>query len=60
MFKFTLVLEDGSPADPATLTVAVPNWREGDKVLIRPGFEFVIVAIDETSEPHVTWTVRAP
>jgi hypothetical protein len=32
MFKFKLVLEDGSAAEPATLTAAVPNWKRGDTI----------------------------
>lgn len=58
-FTYKLVLEDGTPADPPTFVSAVPTWREGDTVLIRPGVEFEIVAIDERAEAaHGTWTVR--
>lgn len=58
-FTYKLVLEDGTPADPPTFVTAVPTWRVGDKVLIRPGFEFEIVAIDEwTEDVSATWTVR--
>jgi hypothetical protein len=58
-FTYKLVLEDGTPADPPTFTTAVPTWHAGDKVLIRPGFEFEIVAIDYRAEgAHATWTVR--
>ena len=57
-FKYKLVLEDGTPADPATFVTAVPTWREGDTVLIRPGFEFEIVAINESAgDANGTWTV---
>lgn len=31
-FTFTLELEDGTPAEPATLSTAVPNWRAGDTI----------------------------
>jgi hypothetical protein len=35
----------------------VPNWKAGDKVLIRPGVELQIIAI-EVREPRTTWIVR--
>jgi hypothetical protein len=31
-FQFRLELEDGTPADPATLKTAVPNWQAGDTI----------------------------
>jgi hypothetical protein len=31
-FIYKLVLEDGTPADPPTLDVAVPTWRAGDTI----------------------------
>jgi hypothetical protein len=31
-FTFKLEREDGAPADPPTLKVAVPNWRAGDTI----------------------------
>ena len=31
-FLFRLETEDGSPAEPPTLSSAVPNWREGDTI----------------------------
>jgi hypothetical protein len=31
-FIYTLVLEDGTPADPPTLDTAVPNWRPGETI----------------------------
>jgi hypothetical protein len=37
MFNFTLVLEDGTPADPPTFTGAVPNWKAGDTVPVGRG-----------------------
>jgi hypothetical protein len=46
MFTHKLVLEDGTPADPPMFVTAVPTWREGDTVLIRPGFEYRIVGIE--------------
>ena len=32
-----LELETGEEAEPATFVTAVPGWRSGDQVLIRPG-----------------------
>jgi hypothetical protein len=31
-FAFKLEHEDGTPADPPTLKVAVPNWAPGDTI----------------------------
>jgi hypothetical protein len=57
-FTYELVLEDGTLADPRTFVSSEPNWREGDRVLIRPGFEFEIVAINESAgDANGTWTV---
>jgi hypothetical protein len=38
----------------------VPTWHEGDKALVRPGFQFEILAIGEDTDGdgHGTWTVR--
>lgn len=48
MFKFRLVLEDGSPADPATLTAAVPSWKPGDAIpLGGPGRSLRVVEVRE-------------
>jgi hypothetical protein len=47
MFKFRLVLEDGSPADPPTLTSAVPNWRPGDTIPLAPGRSLRVVEVRE-------------
>ena len=30
MFTFKLELEGGTPADPPTFTVTVPNWNAGE------------------------------
>jgi hypothetical protein len=32
MFLFRLEKADGAPAEPPTLTSAVPNWRAGDTI----------------------------
>lgn len=31
-FTYNLEQEDGTPADPPTLDVAVPTWRTGDTI----------------------------
>ena len=31
-FLFRLETEDGAPAEPPTLSSAVPNWRAGDTI----------------------------
>jgi hypothetical protein len=31
-FVYRLELEDGTPADPPTLSTAVPTWRPGDTI----------------------------
>jgi hypothetical protein len=36
MFTFKLVKEDGTPAEPATLHTAVPNWSPGDTIPLGP------------------------
>ncbi len=45
MFKFKLVLEDGTPADPPTLTAAVPDW-EGDEIPLGPGRSLRVVELE--------------
>jgi len=36
-FLFRLEMEDGSPADPPTLSVEVPNWSPGDVIALGAG-----------------------
>jgi hypothetical protein len=31
-FLFRLETTDGEPAEPPTLSCAVPNWKEGDRI----------------------------
>jgi hypothetical protein len=31
-FLFRLEMTDGTPAEPSTLSAAVPNWRPGDAI----------------------------
>lgn len=33
-FLFKLETEDGTPAEPSTLSAAVPNWRPGDAIYL--------------------------
>ena len=46
MFRYQLIDSEGSPVDPPTLTSAVPDWRVGDRVIVKPGIvEFSVVGI---------------
>ena len=45
MFKYQLVLEDGTPADPPTFTAAVPNWKAGDKIPLGPRGSLGVVEV---------------
>lgn len=45
MFLFKLELANGEPADPPTFATAVPNWRPGDPVFIRPGLSYRVVDV---------------
>jgi hypothetical protein len=53
-FMVRLETADGAPADPPTLSAAVPNWREGDTI---PLGERTLRVIgkrdDEADEPPV-------
>ena len=57
VFTYRMIFEDGKPTDPPSFTTAVPTWRVGDKVLIRPGVELEILAIEDREDGAV-WTVR--
>jgi hypothetical protein len=57
-FTYKLVLEDGTPAEPPKFVSSEPNWHVGAKVLIRPGTEYRIVAIDQAADWHAVWTVE--
>ena len=48
MFTFKLELEDGTPADPPTLSAAVPNWKAGDTIPLSPGKTYRVVDV----KPH--------
>lgn len=44
-FAFKLEYQDGRPADPPRLKVAVPDWREGDTIHVRPGQTLRVIEI---------------
>jgi hypothetical protein len=59
MFTFKLIQPDGTPADPPTFVSSEPNWRVGNRVLIRPGFEYRIVGIEQPPDDvHGVWIVE--
>ena len=47
-FLFKLETADGVPAEPTTLTTAVPNWRAGDTIPL--GRDRILRMIDTRSE----------
>jgi hypothetical protein len=62
-FTFKLELADGTPADPPEHLTAVPNWRAGDTIPVRPGRTVRVVEtrLDEATdgEPVPTLVVEA-
>jgi hypothetical protein len=46
MFRFLLVLTDGTPLDPAVFVTAIPNWRVGDECMLGDGSRFRILDIN--------------
>jgi hypothetical protein len=61
-FQFKLELSDGSPVEPATITVAVPNMGPGDTiplgrdrvlrvVQVRDDDEGPVLVVEGTAEP---------
>jgi hypothetical protein len=53
-FLFRLEKADGAPAEPPTLTSAVPNWGPGDTIpLGRRTLRVVDVRDDEADQPPV-------
>jgi hypothetical protein len=54
-----MVYADGTPADPPVFKSAVPNWRVGDRAMVRPGFEYRILRVDhDEAADEVIWTVE--
>lgn len=58
MFTFRLLNLDGTPAEKPTFVSSEPNWRVGDKLLIRPGTEYRIVRIEAADDVHGVWIVE--
>jgi hypothetical protein len=53
-FLFRLETRDGAPAEPSTLSAAVPNWRPGDAIYLgRRTLRVVGVRDNDTEEPPV-------
>ncbi len=52
MFLFKLTHADGTPADPPTVRVAVPNWRAGDTITVgHRSLRVVSVRDDDADQP---------
>jgi len=49
-FLFRLETADGAPAEPPTLTAAVPNWRAGATLALGAGRTLLAVREDESDE----------
>jgi len=54
-FLFRLETADGAPAEPPTLTSAVPNWGPGDTIPLGRGraLRVVFVPDDDADQPPV-------
>jgi hypothetical protein len=50
-FTFTLEHEDGSPAEPPTLSSAVPNWSPGDTIPLGRDRALRVIEIRPGPEP---------
>jgi hypothetical protein len=50
VFLFRLETTDGVPAEPATLSSAVPNWRSGDTIPLGPKTLRVVDIRDDDAE----------
>jgi hypothetical protein len=60
-FLFRLETADGAPAEPRTLTSAVPNWGPGDTIPLGPRTLRVVGARDdESDEPPVLVVEEVP
>jgi hypothetical protein len=49
-FLFRLETEDGAPAEPPTLSAAVPNWKPGDTIHLGKRTLRVVSLRDEDSD----------
>jgi hypothetical protein len=54
-FLFRLETKDGVPADPPTLTSAVPNWSSGDMIPLGSAKTLRAVAVrdDDAEQPPI-------
>jgi hypothetical protein len=53
-FLFRLETADGAPAEPSTLSAAVPNWRPGDTIhLGRRTLRVIARRDDDADRPPV-------
>jgi len=54
-FLFRLETTDGGPADPPTLTSAVPNWSPGDTIPLGRNRTLRVVSVrdDDADQPPV-------
>jgi hypothetical protein len=54
-FLFRLETTDGNPAEPATLSSAVPNWRSGDTIALGAQRTLRVVGVrdDDGDQPPV-------
>jgi hypothetical protein len=53
-FLFRLETVEGDPAEPPTLTAAVPNWRSGDTIhLGRKTLRVVGIRDEDADQPPV-------
>ena len=50
-FTYTLEHEDGSPAEPTTLSTAVPNWNPGDTIPLGGSRTLRVVEVRPGPEP---------
>jgi hypothetical protein len=51
MVTFRLEQADGTPADPPSITLAVPSMRVGDTIPLRRGEAFRVVGVVAGDDP---------
>jgi hypothetical protein len=56
MFTFKLEKQDGTPAEPAALHTAVPNWSPGDTISL--GLMRGTLHVVEVKPVSGRWTIR--
>lgn len=60
-FLFRLETVDGTPAEPPTLSAAVPNWKAGDTIhLGRRTLRVVALRDDDAEQPPVLVVAESP